>query len=165
MARPSFSIVMPTYQRRDVVSDAVRALARLRYDGPLEALVVVDGSTDGTAAALAEIAVPFPFRVVTQANGGAASARNIGARAATGEVLLFLDDDMMVDPDIVEQHASSHLAGADAVLGDIPLEAGSRAGFLSAGVGGRGRPASAPGGRAPAAAGAPDLRRLLRRPA
>lgn len=135
MDRPSVSIVMPTYQRRTVVSDAVGALGRLRYAGPLEAIVVVDGATDGTAEALAGIATPFPLRVISQPNAGAASARNRGAREASGEVLLFLDDDMMADPDLVEQHAQSHREGADAVLGDIPIDPASPRNFLSAGVG------------------------------
>ena len=60
---PSFSIVIPTFQRRTVVCDAVRALARLKYAGPFEVIVVIDGSTDGTAAALAQLDVPFSLRI------------------------------------------------------------------------------------------------------
>lgn len=135
MDRPSFSIVMPTYQRRAVVCDAVRALGRIRYSGDLEAIIVVDGSTDGTAEALAGLRLPFPVQVISQPNRGLSRARNRGAEAASGDILLFLDDDMMVDPEIVEQHARSHLNGADVVLGDIPLDPDSPPGFLSAGVG------------------------------
>lgn len=134
MDRPGFSIVIPTYQRREVVSAAVSALTRIRYAGAFEAIVVVDGSTDGTEEALAGIETPFPLRVISQPNRGAASARNRGAQAATGEVLLFLDDDMIADPEILEQHARSHAEGADAVLGDIPLDPASPRNFLSAGV-------------------------------
>lgn len=113
----------------------MRALSRLRYDGPLEAIVVVDGSQDGTADALGAITLPFPFRVIVQPNGGAASARNRGAQAASGDILLFLDDDMMADPAMVEQHARSHRDGADAVLGDIPLDPASPPSLLSRCVG------------------------------
>ena len=63
---PSFSIIVPTYQRRDVVCDTVRAFCRLTYEGPVEIIVVVDGSTDGTAAALAVLDCPFPLRVIEQ---------------------------------------------------------------------------------------------------
>jgi glycosyltransferase involved in cell wall biosynthesis/peptidoglycan/xylan/chitin deacetylase (PgdA/CDA1 family) len=134
MTKPGFSIVVPTYQRRDTVADAVRAIARIAYDGDLEAIVVVDGSTDGTAELLATLEVPFPFRVIVQANGGASSARNTGAAAARGEVLLFMDDDMMCAADIVVRHAESYAAGADAVLGDIPLDPASPPSLLTAGV-------------------------------
>jgi glycosyltransferase involved in cell wall biosynthesis/peptidoglycan/xylan/chitin deacetylase (PgdA/CDA1 family) len=132
---PSFSVVIPTYQRREVVADAVRAVAAIRYDGPVEAIVVVDGSTDGTAEALAGIECPFPLLIVAQPNAGAAAARNRGAEQASGEVLLFLDDDMICSPDILQHHARSHREGAEAVLGHIPLDPASPAGFLTRSVG------------------------------
>lgn len=135
MQKPSFSIVVPTFQRREVVCDALRAINRLSYSGKLEVLIVVDGSTDGSFAALEQIGSPFPFQVIMQHNAGAATARNRGAAAATGDILLFLDDDMICAPDLVEQHALSYLGGADAVLGHIPLDSGSVPGFLSAAVG------------------------------
>ncbi|WP_068070774.1 glycosyltransferase [Novosphingobium lentum] len=132
---PAFSIIVPTYQRRDVVCDAVRAIARIAYDGAIELIVVIDGSSDGTAQALAELTCPFSFRVIEQANTGAAGARNRGAAAAQGDILLFLDDDMICAPDIVAQHARSMGEGADAVLGDLPLDPASPSGFLAQAVG------------------------------
>ena len=135
MTKLSFSIVVPTYQRRDIVADAVRAVGRISYDAELEVIVVVDGSTDGTREELEQIDLPFPFKVIEQANAGASRARNAGARAARGDVLLFLDDDMMCAPDIVEEHAKSYLTGADAVLGDMPLDPGSPSSLLGKGVG------------------------------
>lgn len=134
-AAPSFSVVIPTYQRRDVVCDAVRALCAVEYDGGFDLCVVVDGSTDGTAAALAQLSAPFPFRVIEQANAGAARARNRGAAQASGDILLFLDDDMMAAPDLLAQHAASYAQGADAVLGHIPLDPLSPPGFLAEAVG------------------------------
>ena len=135
MQRPAFSIVVPTFQRRDVVCDALRAIGRITYAGDVEVIVVVDGSTDGTAAALEQVACPFPTRIIVQANAGAAQARNHGASLATGEILLFLDDDMICDPDILEQHAMTYAQGGDAVLGDIPLDSEAVPGFLSKAVG------------------------------
>ncbi|UVF18418.1 glycosyltransferase [Microvirga terrae] len=135
MYLPSVSIIIPTYQRCAVVCDALAAIKRIRYSGVLEVIIVVDGSTDGTSEALANISAQFPIHVISQENRGASSARNRGAQAASGDVLLFMDDDMMADPDIVEQHARSYREGADAVLGDIPLDPNSPPNFLSAGVG------------------------------
>lgn len=131
MAKPSFSIVIPTYQRRDMVCDTVRALTRIQYEGALELIVVIDGSSDGTAEALAQINCPFPVKLIAQANGGIAHARNRGAEQASGEILLFLDDDMIAQPDLIEQHVRSYGEGADAVLGHIPLDEGSPPGFLA----------------------------------
>ena len=127
---PSFSIVIPTFQRRDVVCDAARALAATRYRGKIELIVIVDGSTDGTADALRAIDMPFPVNVVEQPNGGASAARNRGAALARSDILLFLDDDMIAEPDLIEQHARLHREGANAVIGNAPIHPGSPAGFL-----------------------------------
>jgi glycosyltransferase involved in cell wall biosynthesis len=124
---PSFSIIVPTYQRRDTVCEAVTAFGRMKYDGPVEILVVIDGSTDGTRAALERHDCSFPLRVVEQpAKRGQAAARNRGARVATGDILLFLDDDMICAPDLVQQHALLLSEGADAVTGEIPIHQDSK---------------------------------------
>jgi glycosyltransferase involved in cell wall biosynthesis len=135
MNRPSFTIVIPTFQRRDTLCAAIEAICQISYAGEVDIVVVVDGSTDGSAEAVSEIKCPFPLNVVSQANAGAARARNRGATLATGEIILFLDDDMMCCPDIIEQHAMSYAVGADAVLGDIPLDVNAPKNFLSVAVG------------------------------
>jgi glycosyltransferase involved in cell wall biosynthesis len=124
VGHPSFSIVVPTYQRRELVCETLRALAGIEYGGSFETIVVVDGSTDGTAAALARLECPFPVKVVEQDNRGLAAARNRGAAEAGGDIVLFLDDDMIVRRDVLEQHAHSYGEGADAVVGAF-IEPGS----------------------------------------
>lgn len=100
-----------------MVCDTVSAIGRLRYKGEFETVVVIDGSADGTAAALAHLSCPFPLRVINQENGGLAAARNRGSTEARGDILLFLDDDMTVDPDLLEEHAQLYRDGTDAVVG------------------------------------------------
>lgn len=124
-----FSVVIPTYQRRELVTDTVSALARQSYDAPFEVIVVVDGATDGTAAALSALELPFPLRVIQQENAGLAAARNRGAARATGDILLFLDDDMIAKPDLLREHARSYEAGADAVAGGFAEDAGTFSAF------------------------------------
>lgn len=134
MTTPRFSVVIPTFQRRDTVVSSVHALAGQIFEGEFEVIVVVDGSSDGTAQALQSLDLPFPFKVIEQPNLGAASARNRGAEAASGEVVLFLDDDMEAHPSLLEEHERSHRAGAEVVLGNIPLHPRSPQNFLSRGV-------------------------------
>jgi peptidoglycan/xylan/chitin deacetylase (PgdA/CDA1 family)/GT2 family glycosyltransferase len=134
-AGPRFSVVIPTFQRRELVLAAVRALAGQDFAGRFEAVVVVDGSRDGTAEALRRLDPAFPLAVLEQENQGAAAARNRGAEVARGEILLFLDDDMEAHPRLLAEHDRSHREGADAVLGHIPLHPGSPPGFLAAAVG------------------------------
>ncbi|HET8955198.1 MAG TPA: glycosyltransferase [Solirubrobacterales bacterium] len=129
-----FSVVIPTYRRRERVLRHVAALANQTF-GDFEAIVVDDGSDDGSAAALRALETPFPLAVIEQENQGAAQARNVGARAARGEVLLFLDDDMEAAPSLLAEHDRCHREGADLVVGDMPLHPDSPPGLLSWGVG------------------------------
>jgi GT2 family glycosyltransferase len=93
----------------------------------LEILVVDDHSTDGTEQALAEVALggAFPVRYFRSSKRGAAAARNLGISEARGEILLFTDDDVIPDPQLVSEHLSWHEKDPDpavAVLGYIPWD-------------------------------------------
>jgi glycosyltransferase involved in cell wall biosynthesis len=131
---PLFSIVIPTYQRRDVLLRTMAGLARLEHPWPCELVVVVDGSQDGSAEAARAVPMPYDVSVVEQPNSGAAAARNRGAREARGTYLLFLDDDMVADPHLLVAHAERLEAGADAVVGHIPLHPESPRTLLTLGV-------------------------------
>jgi glycosyltransferase involved in cell wall biosynthesis len=129
---PSFSIIIPTYQRREMVCEALRPLCQLTYDGPVEVIVVVNGSTDGTADAVAAVDCSRPVRIIElHPNRGPAAARNRGASVAEGDILLFLDDDMICDPHVLEHHARFHRSGADVVTGEIPIHPDSDPGLIT----------------------------------
>jgi glycosyltransferase involved in cell wall biosynthesis len=88
---PDVSAIIPTWNRRDLVSHAIRsALAQTR--AVEEIIVVDDGSTDGTGEALA---AEFGDRIVyvRQANAGVSAARNRGMAMARGRYLALLDSD------------------------------------------------------------------------
>jgi GT2 family glycosyltransferase/peptidoglycan/xylan/chitin deacetylase (PgdA/CDA1 family) len=134
VSEPRFSVVIPTHQRRDTVLRNVLALDRQSFRD-FEAIVVVDGSTDGTAVALRGLQVGFPLTVIEQPNQGGAEARVAGAAAARGEVLLFMDDDMQPDPALLAEHDRCQREGADVVMGHLPLDPHSPENLLSWGVG------------------------------
>jgi len=129
-----FSIVVPTYNRRELVVRAVTSIATARRPWPCELIVVVDGSPDGTAEALRALELSLPMTVLEQPNQGAAAARNAGAAAATGQYLLFIDDDMTVDPDLLVEHERTLAGGADAVVGHIRVDRGSPRNLLTRGL-------------------------------
>ena len=126
---PRFSIVIPTYQRRSLVLHTVQSLEAQDHDFDFEVIVVVDGSTDGTAEALRASKTRFSLTVIEQPNQGASTARNAGAKAE-GEILLFLDDDMEAHPRLLAEHDHSHHCGADVVSGHTPLHPKSPPGLL-----------------------------------
>lgn len=125
---PLVSVVIPTYQRRDLVVEAVEsALAQTRggLEVDLEVIVVDDGSTDGTAEALAaRYAGDARVRVVRKENGGTASARNAGLEAAQGAYVALLDSDDLFLPHHLESLLPPLEAdpSADLSIGDAVYE-------------------------------------------
>ena len=112
------SVVVSTYNRRVLALGAVRTLSRQDFPpSEYEIIVVVDGSTDGTAEALRTLGPRV--RVLEQENRGPAAARNTGARAATGELLIFVDDDMQCVPELVREHVAAHCANRQAGCGEF----------------------------------------------
>src|SRR5262249_55665905 len=96
MGLPSFSIVMPTYQRREPLPSPPQARAAVESPpARLELVLVSDGSTDGSVEMARSLHLPFTLRVLEQRNQGPAAARNLGVASATGSFVLFLDDDVL----------------------------------------------------------------------
>ena len=121
MTAPLISVVIPTCNRRDAVRRLLRALANDATAPAFEVIVVVDGSTDDTAAQLREVDVAFPLAVLSQPSSGPACARNTGARKARGRVLLFLDDDVEPVAGTLAAHAALHATRDDMLgIGDLP---------------------------------------------
>ena len=126
------SIILPTFNRRELVLRTLLTLFAQTY--PLdrfEIIVVVDGSSDGTAEALEGLKPRRCLRVIEQENRGLAGARNTGYRAAKSELVLFLDDDIICGPDVLKRHVEAHL-GIEPVVayGAISLAPGTPASVL-----------------------------------
>jgi len=109
------SVVVPTYNRRDTVMRTLQTLfAQSLAPSRFEVVVVVDGSVDGTADALKALHPACGFQIVEQENRGLAGARNTGYRAARAGLVLFLDDDMLCDPGLVQAHLHAY-QGTDSI--------------------------------------------------
>lgn len=120
MTAPLFTIVIPTYERPDTLFRVLDAIGAQDDAPAFEVVVVDDGSGDETGRRLAAYSPAYPFRSFSQDNGGPASARNLGIRAARGEYVLFLGDDTVPEPGLLSVHARAHAeprSGPVAVLG------------------------------------------------
>ena len=105
---PTVSVVIPTYNRKDMLREALNSLAQQTYPTDrFEIIVVDDGSTDGTDQ-IAAGAFPFTLRYFWQTNQGDATARNLGARQSQADILVFLDDDILVEPDYLTYLIREH---------------------------------------------------------
>ena len=103
------SVVVPTYNRREIVMRSLETLFVQDFlSSRFEIIVVVDGSVDGTAAALRTLIPDCGFRVIEQENRGPAGARNTGFRKAQSDLVLFLDDDMQCDRGLLSAHVRAH---------------------------------------------------------
>ena len=100
--RPSVSVVVPAYNESKVVAATVRSLLASPYDGPLEIIVVDDGSSDDTAeVARNAFADDSRVTVVRKENGGKSSALNHGIALAHGEIIVALDADTVFVPQTI----------------------------------------------------------------
>lgn len=103
------SAVVPTYNRK---AELLRTIGQLDAQdfpaGEYEIVVVSDGSTDGTAEAVRALRTRCDLRLLESPNRGPAAARNQGIRAARGELVLMLDDDLEFSAALLSQHAAAH---------------------------------------------------------
>ncbi len=117
------SVVVPTYNRKSVLARTLDSIFTQKLEASaFEVIVVVDGSTDGTAEFLRKLKPSCAFRVIEQPNRGQATARNVGWRSAVGDIVLFLDDDMLCNPLLLSQHLDAHRNSKSVVVfGPVPI--------------------------------------------
>jgi hypothetical protein len=96
-SRPRFSVIVPTFNRADTIVPSLDSLVKQTFSD-FEVIVVDDGSTDDTAAAVETVQLDR-LSYHWQPNGGPSVARNTGADRAAGEYLAFLDTGDVADPD------------------------------------------------------------------
>ena len=119
------SVVIPSYDRATKLDLLLSALAAQDTSEPFEVIVVLDGSKDASREVLTtweQAGVFASLRWVEQVRQGQAIARNNGSFLAQAPVLVFLDDDVIPDPDLLRIHLEHHAAGERVVvLGDCEI--------------------------------------------
>jgi glycosyltransferase involved in cell wall biosynthesis len=109
---PSVSIIIPTKNRTSILTTSLNFLLPSLQKQHPEIIVVNDGEDVVNLQAFA-----YPrIRVVKNRGKGVASARNTGATISTGDILLFLDDDMLISEEAIEKVIAFHLHREDSAL-------------------------------------------------
>lgn len=116
------SVIIPVYNGRATLPHCLNRLQQSTYDA-WECLVVDDGSQDNSA----EIAQQWGAQVLQTGHAGPAFARNLGAKAAQGDLLFFLDADVLVQPTTLAHLAAiftavPHLAACFGSYDDTPAQ-------------------------------------------
>lgn len=96
------SVIIPSYNSARFLADAVTSVFAQTYC-PVECIVVDDGSTDETREILQQLTIRYPYlKTARKINGGPSSARNLGLRLCSGELVSFLDADDVLLPGKIE---------------------------------------------------------------
>ena len=103
------SFVVPTFKRPAALAETLAALVALDYPSDrYEVIVVDDGSDESTRDVVDRFGARGPsIAYLAQPSRGVASARNLGASHARSDLLIFLDDDMLVEPDHLRRHLAT----------------------------------------------------------
>ena len=96
---PPIAIVIPVFNRKDLVSDAIHSALAQTYP-KVEVIVVDDGSKDGTSEELQSFG--SRIRLLRQPHRGQSAARNLGWRSSEAHYILFLDSDDILEPYAIE---------------------------------------------------------------
>jgi GT2 family glycosyltransferase len=122
-----FSVITPTHRRPQSLLRMLDAISRQDYPSDQFEVIVIDDGGDGDLAGVLQARHdPFRLRVVTQAKGGPAVARNRGVDEASEAFALFLDDDVLPSRSLMRNHAESHEARDVVVIGPLLAASGVR---------------------------------------
>jgi len=120
---PRFSIIIPTYNRADSVTNTLESCFTQTF-ADFEIVVVDDGSKDNTVEVLKSVEDPR-LKIVTQDNAGPAAARNTGMDNASGEYIAFLDSDDVWYPEFLATAESMLQENSEQILyGQIIMDRG-----------------------------------------
>lgn len=103
------SVIIPTYNRLAWLQRVIEGLLSQTYQD-FEVIVVDDGSNDEIGNLVKELIskAPCGLSYIRQENQGAGAARNTGVKQATGDLVLFIDDDVIPAPHLLEEHIKGH---------------------------------------------------------
>ena len=103
------SVVIPTFNRKERLAETLNGIFNQNFSkDEYEVIVVDDGSTDGTKEYMQTSDMPKKFKYIWHQNVGRAANRNIGIQNSSGEIIVFLDDDVIATSGLLKEHYEIH---------------------------------------------------------
>ena len=106
------SIVIPTFNSKETLLGTLLSInaqnLTKREKGLLEVIVVDDGSVDNTHNEIDKLKYNFELKYIKQNHIGRGNARNIGVAISKGDIIIFLDSDIIIDENFVREHVLRH---------------------------------------------------------
>ncbi|MBI5465412.1 glycosyltransferase [Candidatus Gottesmanbacteria bacterium] len=118
------SVVIPTYNKKEILKKALRALNNQSCGSDkFEVIMIDDGSNDGTEKEIKNLIPKLKFKtsIFFQKHQGPAAARNKGIKKAQGKIVLITNDDTIATPDLLARHLEFHRRNGEnfALLGFV----------------------------------------------
>lgn len=112
------SIIIPSYNKYPLNLLTLYSLEKQSFDfSKMEVLLIDDASTDQTSEQLKDYRPPYHFTYIRcKQNGGRSKVRNLGIKHARGNILVFLDAEMIVEPDFVKNHYHFHQSANNLIV-------------------------------------------------
>jgi glycosyltransferase involved in cell wall biosynthesis len=121
-ATTRISIIIPTHNRAQRAKSLLDKLALQTYRRELmEVIMVANSCTDDTVEMLQQYRAPFVLKYAETGTSSPAAPRNKGASMATGDILIFLDDDVDPSGQLAAEHVKAHDDNRSVVIGYLPL--------------------------------------------
>ncbi len=115
-------VIIPTYNGRERLPRLLSSLETQDHSD-FEVTVAIDGSTDDSEQYLQQLKTPLKLTVISQENRGRAAIRNFGAKSTPKDsILLFVDDDMRLEPNVLRRHVQHHRKHPNSVLVGAQME-------------------------------------------
>ncbi len=116
----SLSVVVATYNRAHLLPVLLKSLSSQTLAATsFDVVLVDDGSKQPVGQIVDAFARSLTIKLIEQQNAGQAAARDRGVQAATGDIIVVVDDDMVLANDFLERHLAWHRLGYRVVLGRI----------------------------------------------
>lgn len=111
------SVQICSYNRKELLQKVLLSLFEQSFPRDhYEIIVVDDGSTDGTAEMVQRLSSPVDLTFIRQEKVGLSAGRNKAILKARGEIILFIDDDVLADVHLIEEHVRFHASHPKSVV-------------------------------------------------